>query len=217
METLDNSTRIKICGLSNTDDVAAAVEAGANYVGFVAFERSARHVPVSEFGPLVASSGPALAVALAVNPSDELIDAMLEAAPIDMIQLHGDETVERVCQLRERSGLPVMKAVGLGSRSDLAALDRYAEAADQLLVDTRAPPGSPVPGGTGIAFDWTLIAERNWTLPWMLAGGLDAGNVATAIRMTGATQVDVSSGVESSPGRKDPARFAEFITAARGL
>ncbi len=214
---MDKSIKVKICGLSNAGDVAAAVEAGADYVGFVAFERSARHVPISEFGPLVAESGPAIAVALAVNPSDELIDAMLEAAPIEMIQLHGDESVERVGHLRTRFGLPVMKAVGLGGRSDLVALDQFADAADQLLVDTRLPPGSPAPGGGGIAFDWTMIADRNWTLPWMLAGGLDAGNVATAMAITGATQLDVSSGVESSPGRKDPARFAEFITAAKGL
>ncbi len=154
-------------------------------------------------------------VALTVDADDETLAAILEAMPVDLLQLHGRESPERVAEVRARFEVPVMKAVGIASEDDLPLLDAYSEVADQLLVDARALPGADRPGGNGVAFDWRVIRALHWRRPWMLAGGLDAGNVAEAVRLTGADQVDVSSGVESQPGYKDPARVAAFIKAAR--
>jgi phosphoribosylanthranilate isomerase len=137
--------------------------------------------------------------------------------PVDVLQLHGRETPDRVRAIRARSGLPVMKAVGVADASDLSDLDAYGRVADMLLVDAKPPKDATLPGGNGLTFDWRLIAGRRWPVPWMLAGGLDATNVAEAIRLTGARQVDVSSGVESAPGCKDAARIAAFVGAAKGL
>ena len=131
-----------------------------------------------------------------------------------MLQLHGHETPARVLEIRQRYGLPVMKAVGVAVEADLPALDAYARVADQLLVDAKPQPGAELPGGNGLAFDWKLIANRRWAVPWMLAGGLTAQNVAEAIRLTGARQVDVSSGVENAPGVKDNDLIRAFIKAA---
>ena len=134
--------------------------------------------------------------------------------PLDMLQLHGHESPERVAELRARYGLPVMKAVGVADEGDLAAVFDYSLAADQLLIDAKPPKNATLPGGNGLTFDWRLVAQRRWLRPWMLAGGLTPDNVATAIRLTNARQVDVSSGVESAPGVKDPARIAAFVRAA---
>ena len=137
------------------------------------------------------------------------------AVPIDMLQLHGHETPDRVLAVKARYGLPVMKAVGVADASDLVKLDTYLKVADQILVDAKPPKEADLPGGNGLAFDWRLIAGRRWPIPWMLAGGLSPQNVAEAIAMTGAGQVDVSSGVESAPGVKDAARIAAFVAAAQ--
>jgi phosphoribosylanthranilate isomerase len=153
-------------------------------------------------------------VALTVDATDADLDAILDRVPIDMLQLHGHEPPDRVAQLRTRHGLPVMKAVGVATEVDLADLDIYAQVADQILVDAKPVPGAVLPGGNGVAFDWRLISGRRWPVPWMLAGGLTPENVADAVRLTGARQVDVSSGVESFPGVKDPARIAAFLRAA---
>ena len=134
-----------------------------------------------------------------------------------MLQLHGGESPERVAELRARYRLPVMKAVGVASEGDLAALDAYAKVADQILVDAKPPKSAVLPGGNGLAFDWRLIAGRRWPVPWMLAGGLTAGNVAEAVQMTGARQVDVSSGVESTPGVKDAQMMRAFGAAVRDV
>lgn len=207
---------VKICGLRDAASVTAAVEAGARYVGFVFFAKSPRHVPVELAGELAAGVPPGIAkVALTVNAGDETLDRIVGAAPLDMLQLHGSESPERVAEVRQRYGLPVMKAVGVATASDLGELDRYAGVADQILVDARPPKDAVLPGGNGLAFDWRLIAGRRWTGPWMLAGGLNADNVAEAIRLTGTRQVDVSSGVESAPGVKDPDLIQRFIAAAR--
>lgn len=155
-------------------------------------------------------------VALTVNADDAMLDALLAQVPIDMLQLHGNESVERVAAVQARYGLPVMKAVGVAGPDDLAALDAYSKVADQLLVDAKPPEGADLPGGNGLIFDWRLIAGRRWACPWMLAGGLTAANVAEAVARTGARQVDVSSGVESAPGFKDPALIASFVAAAVG-
>jgi phosphoribosylanthranilate isomerase len=154
-------------------------------------------------------------VALVVNADDAQFDAIVNGVPLDILQLHGTETPERIVQIRARYGLPVMKAVGVAGPEDLVQLDAYAEVADQLLVDAKPPKYADLPGGNGLAFDWRLIAGRRWTVPWMLAGGLSLDNVAEAIDLTGAKQVDVSSGVESAPGHKDPDLIAAFCAAAR--
>ena len=155
-------------------------------------------------------------VALVVDPDDAALDAILAQVPIDMIQLHGAEPPDRVAALRARHGLPVMKAVGIASAADLPKLATYEAVADQILVDAKPAAGADLPGGNGLAFDWRLIAGRDWVRPWMLAGGLTPDNVADAIRLTGAQQVDVSSGVEAAPGVKDAARMKAFVQAARG-
>lgn len=212
---MDERVRVKICGLTRPADVAAAVAAGASYVGFVFFEKSPRHLALAAARALALEVPPGIVkVALTVDAEDAALDALLARVPIDMLQLHGRESPERVAALRARHGLPVMKAVGVAAARDLAALDDYAEVADQLLVDAKPPPGAPLPGGNGLAFDWRLLTGRRWTRPWMLAGGLTPENVAEAVRRTGARQVDVSSGVESAPGEKDPARIRAFIDAA---
>ena len=213
---MNDRTKVKICGLSRPDDVAFAVDAGADYVGFVFFPKSPRHVPAEGVGELAGAAGPAATVALLVNPEDREIEAILKQVSFGMIQLHGTESPERVRDVRERFAVRVMKAVGVRDRQDLESIEDHSEAADQLLIDAKAAPGAVLPGGTGIRFDWSLIRNRNWRCPWMLAGGLDSGNVADAIRETGAGQVDVSTGVESAPGRKDRTRIKQFIDAAKG-
>lgn len=205
---------VKICGLRTVEAVEAAAEAGARCAGFVFFPKSPRHITIAEARRLTLSAPLGLMkIALAVNPDDELLDE-ISTLPIDMIQLHGRESPERVREVRARSGLPVMKAVGVASAADLPAIDAYASVADQLLIDAKPPEGGPLPGGNGLAFDWRLIAGREWPKPWMLAGGLHAGNVAEAVHLTGARQIDVSSGVESSPGVKDSAKIRAFVSAA---
>ncbi|NDV01431.1 phosphoribosylanthranilate isomerase [Pseudoroseicyclus tamaricis] len=208
------SIRLKICGLREAEHVVAAAEAGAAYFGFVFFPRSPRNVSAQE-ARMLAGEVPMgrMKVGLFVNPSDELLASVLDAAPLDMIQLHGAEPPERVAEVRGLTGLPVMKAVGVAEAADLALLEAQAAVADQLLVDAKAPKGAALPGGNGVAFDWRLIANRRWPVPWMLAGGLTAQNVAEAVRLTGARQVDVSSGVESAPGQKDSARIHAFARA----
>ena len=153
-------------------------------------------------------------VALTVNADDAMLDALTQAVPLDMLQLHGSESPARVAEVKARYGLPVMKAVGVAERADLAQLDAYAGVADQLLVDAKPPKGADLPGGNGLAFDWQLLAGRVWRSPWMLAGGLKPDNVAEAIRRTGARQVDVSSGVERRPGIKDAALIHALVAAA---
>ena len=206
--------RVKFCGLTRPADVEAAATAGAAYVGFVFFPNSPRHLTPEQARALALAVPPGIAkVALTVDMDDAGIDAILDSVPVDLLQLHGRETPERVAAVKSRTGLPVMKAVGVAGPEDLATLDSFTRVADQILVDAKAPKGAALPGGNGIAFDWRLIAGRRWPLPWMLAGGLTPDNVAEAVRLTGARQVDVSSGVESAPGVKDPARMAAFAAA----
>ena len=208
---------VKICGLSDRAGLDAAVAAGARYVGFVFFARSPRCVSVETAAALALEVPPGVAkVALVVDADDATLDDIVARVPLDMLQLHGGETPERVAEIRARHGLPVMKAVGVATEADLPALDLYAAVADQILVDAKAPAGAALPGGNGLAFDWRLIAGRRWPVPWMLAGGLTPENLAEAVARTGARQVDVSSGVESAPGRKDADRIRAFLSAASG-
>ncbi|MFP1643117.1 phosphoribosylanthranilate isomerase [Pontitalea aquivivens] len=207
--------RVKICGLTEPSAIAAAVAAGAAYLGFVFFPKSPRNLTIAQARALALEVPVGVAkVALVVDADDATIGAILDQVPIDMLQLHGHESPDRVAQVRARFGLPVMKAVGIAEAADLDRLPAYEAVADQILVDAKAPKGAALPGGNGLAFDWRLIAGRTWDKPWMLAGGLTPDNVAAAVRLTGARQVDVSSGVESAPGVKDGALIRAFVAAA---
>jgi phosphoribosylanthranilate isomerase len=211
-------TRVKICGLTSPRDLSNAALAGASYAGFVFFAKSPRNLGLAAARMLALEAPVGLAkVALVVNPDDAALDAILAQVPLDIIQLHGAEPPARVADIRARYGLPVMKAVGIASAADLPKLAQYEAVADQILVDAKPAEGAALPGGNGLAFDWRLIAGRDWAKPWMLAGGLTPDNVAQAIRLTDARQVDVSSGVESAPGVKDAARMADFVQAARAV
>ncbi|MGR3565677.1 MAG: phosphoribosylanthranilate isomerase [Heliomarina sp.] len=210
------NTRMKFCGLRTPVDVSAAVEAGAAYVGFVFFPPSPRYLTPEDAAPIAAQVPEGIAkVALVVNADDELLDQITETVPIDMLQLHGKETPKRLAEIKQRYGLPVMKAVGVAGPEDLETLDTYLRVADQVLVDAKPPKDATLPGGNGLAFDWRLIAGRRWPVPWMLAGGLTEANVAEAMRLTGARQVDVSSGIETAPGIKDSALMQSFAEAVR--
>ncbi|MES2968651.1 MAG: phosphoribosylanthranilate isomerase [Pseudomonadota bacterium] len=207
--------RVKICGLRTPQDVAAVAAAGAAYAGFVFFAKSPRHLTVAQAQVLALAAPLGLAkVALVVDADDAALDAIVEGLPLDMLQLHGHESPDRVAQVRARYGLPVMKAVGVADEGDLAAVLDYSLVADQILIDAKPPKGSTLPGGNGLSFDWRLVAQRRWLRPWMLAGGLTPDNVAEAVRLTNARQVDVSSGVESAPGVKDAGKIAAFVMAA---
>jgi len=209
--------KVKICGLRTVPDVLAAADEGAAYVGFVFFAKSPRNVTLEQAVALAVEVPVGVAkVALVVNADNEFLDALTATVPLDMLQLHGSEPPARVAEVKARYGLPVMKAIGIADASDLAQIDTYAAVADQLLIEAKPPKGADRPGGNGATFDWQLLANRKyWTKPWMLAGGLTLDNVAAAIATTGAQQVDLSSGVESAPGVKDPALIKAFVAAAQ--
>jgi phosphoribosylanthranilate isomerase len=209
--------RVKICGLTAAADVSAAVEAGAAYVGFVFFEKSPRNVTLAQARALALGVPPGVAkVALTVDADDATLDALTDQVPLDFLQLHGHESPARVAEVKSRYGLPVIKAIGIAEAADLAQIDAYGGGADQLLIDAKPPKGATRPGGNALAFDWGLIAGRDWPLPWLLAGGLNPDNVALAVARTGARQLDVSSGVEAAPGVKDADLIRAFIDNAQG-
>ena len=205
---------VKICGLRRPTDVTAALDAGAAYLGFVFFPRSPRAVSIANAASLSAAVPVGRArVGLFVDPDDALIEAVLAQVPLDILQLHGSESPARVAEVRQRAGLPVMKAVGVAAQDDLAALWDYGLVSDLLLIDAKPPLDAILPGGNGLTFDWRLLAGQRPLKPWFLAGGLTADNVRNAVRLTGAPGVDVSSGVESAPGEKDPALIRAFCEA----
>jgi len=207
---------IKICGLTTPEALDVALESGADLVGFVFFPPSPRTLGWEAARTLGARvHGRAGKVALTVNASDETLAKIVESLEPDMLQLHGNETPERVAVVRSKFGLPVMKMVPIAERADLSPIRIYAHVADRLLFDARAPEGATRPGGLGKAFDWTLLKGVNPGVPYMLSGGLDANNVAEALGITNAPGVDVSSGVERSAGVKDPDKIRAFIRAAR--
>lgn len=192
-----------------------AAAAGARWLGFVFFPRSPRHVSAERAAALAVEVPVGLMrVGLFVNPDDALLDRTLAQVPLDMIQLHGGESPSRVAEVRARTGLPVMKAIGVADPGDLDAIWDYGLVADQLLIDAKPPRDASLPGGNGLAFDWRLLVGRRFLKPWMLAGGLTAQNVAEAVRLTRAPAVDVSSGVESAPGVKDAGMMRAFVAAA---
>jgi phosphoribosylanthranilate isomerase len=207
---------VKICGLSTAEALDVALDAGADMVGFVFFPPSPRNVaPVAARALGQRARGRALKVALTVDADDALFEAIVENLQPDLLQLHGKETPARLSALRARFGLPVMKAIPVETKSDLAAVEAYEAIADRLLFDARAPRDATRPGGLGKSFDWRLLENLDLDIPFMLSGGLDAGNVGEALRITRAPGVDVSSGVEQSPGQKDPDKIRGFIRAAR--
>jgi phosphoribosylanthranilate isomerase len=207
---------VKICGLRTPEALEVALAAGADLVGFVFFPPSPRHVGYEAARALGARvRGRAQKVALSVDASDDQLAAMIGALGPDMLQLHGQETPERVVVVRTRFGLPVIKALPIAERADLSPIRLYDKVADRLLFDARAPREATRPGGLGRNFDWRLLEKLEIAVPFMLSGGLDAGNVAEALRITGAPGVDVSSGVERAAGVKDPDRIRAFIGAAR--
>src|SRR6266700_3701412 len=207
---------VKICGLSTATTLDVALEAGADAVGFVFFPPSPRHLGYDAARTLGARvKGRAEKVALSVDADDAMLAAAVAALRPDVLQLHGKETPARVAAIRQRFGLPVMKAIAVEARGDLAAVADYASVADRLLFDARAPREATRPGGLGRSFDWRLLERLDPGIPFMLSGGLDAGNVAEALRITRAPGVDVSSGVERAPGEKDPDKIRAFIAAAR--
>ena len=213
---MNTDIAVKICGLKTPATIAAAADAGARYIGLNFFAKSPRSVTIQE----AAALGPAVPVGLAkvalvVDADDAFLDQIVAEAAPDMIQLHGHETPARVAEVKSRHGLPVMKVVGISGAADLDVLDAHLTVADQILVDAKAPKDADLPGGNGLAFDWTLLQGRRWPVPWMLAGGLRPDNVAEAIRQTGTRQVDVSSGVETAPGVKDADLIAAFCRAAQ--
>ena len=210
------SVLVKICGLKTSDVLDVALEAGADLVGFVFFAPSPRHVGVEAARALGARvRGRVQKVALSVDAGDDELAASIEALEPDLLQLHGRETPERVATVRERFRLPVMKALPIAERADLAAIRRYDAVADRLIFDARAELEATRPGGLGKRFDWRLLEKLQTRVPFMLSGGLDALNVVEALRITAAPGVDVSSGVERAPGEKDPDKIRAFIAAAR--
>jgi len=206
--------KVKICGVRSPAIVETAAEEGADYVGFVFFEKSPRHLSLDKAGELARTAqGKIGTVALLVDPDDALIDQVVKAVHPDLLQLHGSESPERTAAIRKRTGMTVMKAIAVAEPGDLAMAAAYATSADEVLFDSKAGPGALLPGGNGVAFDWRTL--RTVSTPFALSGGLTPDNVAEAIRLTGAALVDVSSGVERAPGEKDAELVRRFIRAAK--
>ena len=209
---------VKICGLSTPEALDAALDAGADMVGFVFFPPSPRNVSFETARTLGARvDGRAKKVALSVDADDALLANIVDALSPDFLQLHGKESPARVSAVKQRFRLPVMKAIAVETGADLGSVAAYAAAADRLLFDARAPRGATRPGGLGKSFDWRLLQNLDTPVPFMLSGGLDAGNVSDALRITHADGVDVSSGVERAPGEKDPDKIRAFVRAARDV
>jgi phosphoribosylanthranilate isomerase len=207
---------VKICGLSTRETLDVALDAGADMVGFVFFRPSPRHLSLEaarDLGNHAARR--ASKVALTVDADDATLANIVEVLRPDMLQLHGKETVARLRDIKQKFGLPVMKAIAVETSADLASLPGYAAIADSILFDARAPKEATRPGGLGAAFNWHVLENLDLKLPFMVSGGLNAGNVAQAVRVTRAGGVDVSSGVERAPGAKDPEMIRAFIRAAR--
>ena len=209
----------KICGLNNEGAVAAAVEGGAAYVGFVFYPPSPRAVsPQQAAAQCSAVPARVRRVALFVDADDTAVRAVLDAVPIDILQFHGRESPARVTEAKARFGRPVMKAISVAAPEDVHTASHYEDRADMLLFDAKPPlRADALPGGNGLAFDWRLIADRRWRRPWMLSGGLTAALLPEAVRISGAAAVDVSTGVERRPGDKDPDKIREFLAVARTL
>ncbi|MCB1423578.1 MAG: phosphoribosylanthranilate isomerase [Nitratireductor sp.] len=212
---------IKICGLSTPEALETCASEGADMAGFIFFDKSPRNVTPQQAASLAALARgfqhPLKTVAVTVDAEDDSLDAIVAAMKPDFLQLHGRETPQRVAELKKRHGLPAIKAFAIREASDLEKLVPYEGITDRFLLDAKAPEGSDLPGGNGISFDWELLQALDTKTPWMLSGGLDAENIAEALAISGATSIDVSSGVEAAPGRKDIAKIAAFIKTVRDM
>ena len=205
---------IKICGLKTDKALAAALAGGASHVGFIFFAKSPRYVEPAQARRLrEAAIGKAKAVAVTVDAGDTLLDEVVETMQPDMLQLHGSETPERVAELKARYGLPVMKALAVSAAADLGQIKLFVGIADRFLFDAKPPKGSELPGGNGVAFDWRILAGLDAGVDYMLSGGLNAANIGDALRLANPPAIDISSGVESAPGVKDPALIEQFFRA----
>jgi phosphoribosylanthranilate isomerase len=208
------SLDIKICGLKTPDTLEAALAGGATHVGFIFFPKSPRYVAPAEAGRLrIAAKGRAKAVAVTVDADAAFLDEIVSAMSPDMLQLHGKETPEGVAEIKARYGLPVMKALSVSEAADLEKAKPYLGVADRFLFDAKPPAGSELPGGNGIAFDWTILAALDRNVDYMLSGGLSAANIGDALRLANPPGIDISSGVESAPGVKDAALIDAFFRA----
>jgi phosphoribosylanthranilate isomerase len=209
---------VKICGLTTAEAVKAAVEAGTDYVGFVFYGASPRCILPGRAASLaVMVPDEVIKVGLVVDADDTTLESILRKVPLDMLQLHGDESPERVEEVKANFDVKVIKAVALSEADDLSRARIYEHSADMLLFDAMPPREADRPGGNALSFDWNLLGGESWAVPWLLAGGLDAENLETAVRASGAEAVDVSSGVESTPGVKDPEKIRRFLAKAAGI
>lgn len=208
----------KICGLTDEIAVQTAVEHEADMIGFVFYPKSPRNVSAEQAENLLRDVPSGIdRVGLFVDPETDFLDTILAKARLDLLQLHGDETPERCRAISVYFGLPIIKAIKVSSKADIKAAKDYEDAVDWLMFDARPPQDGALPGGNGVAFDWTLLKGVEFKRPWLLAGGLTPDNLAQAVKQSGARAVDVSSGVESAPGKKDPKKIAAFLAAAKSL
>ncbi|MBZ9961879.1 phosphoribosylanthranilate isomerase [Mesorhizobium sp. BR1-1-14] len=209
---------VKICGLKTDQAMAAALVGGASHVGFIFFAKSPRYIEPAAAGRLrEAARGKALAVAVTVDANDSFLDDIVDSMRPDTLQLHGSETPERVAELKARYDLPVMKALPLSEAADLERIKPFVGVADRFLFDAKPPKGSELPGGNGVAFDWRVLTGLDAGLDYMLSGGLNAANIGDALRLASPPGIDVSSGVESAPGVKDPALIEQFFRAVKAV
>ena len=202
---------IKLCGLKEPSHIEAAFSLGIKYLGFVFFEKSPRFLRNDSAKSLISLTPPGIIkVGLVVNPSDECLNS-ISGLNLDMIQLHGSESIDRVKEIKSKFHFSLIKAIGIKEKKDLDLVERYSEVADHLLIDAKPSSNDSLPGGNGIKFDWTILEKRSWSFPWFLAGGLNANNITEALRITKAKKVDLSSGVEDSNGRKSINKITSFV------
>ena len=206
--------RIKICGITNTSDMDSTIKYGTHYAGLMFFEKSPRFVNLNLAKRLSLHAGNKIKkVAVTVNLTNQILDEIVKKVPLDFIQLHGNEAPKRVQEIKTRYKIPVIKAIGISEANDLDSISLFKDVADQLLIDAKSPSSSVLPGGNGLNFDWNLLKNFEFRCPWLLAGGLNSENAAEAIALTGATQLDLSSGVEKAPGLKDDKKISLFMSA----
>ena len=206
--------RVKICGITNTSDMDASIKYGTHYAGLMFFEKSPRFVNLNLARKLSLHAGSKIKkVAVTEYLDIQILDEIVKKVPLDFIQLHGNETPKRVQEIKTRYKIPVIKAIGISEANDLDFISLFKDVADQLLIDAKSPSSSVLPGGNGVNFDWKLLKDFNFQCPWLLAGGLTSENAAEAIALTGATQLDLSSGVEKAPGLKDDKKISLFMSA----
>ena len=209
-----SKVRVKICGITNTSDMDASIKYGTHYAGLMFFEKSPRFVNLNLARKLSLHAGSKIKkVAVTVNLDNQILDEIVKKVPLDFIQLHGNETPKRVQEIKIRYKIPVIKAIGISEANDLDFISLFKDVADQLLIDAKSPSSSVLPGGNGVNFDWKLLKDFNFQCPWLLAGGLNSENAAESIALTGATQLDLSSGIEKAPGVKDDKKISLFMSA----